>query len=217
VPEEIGSAPGMDAPALWRRGRRLLQEGRAREAAVLLDRALLLDPCFSPALDARARAHLELGESEAAVALLERAVAAPGAGVELHNNLAVALMRAAQPLRSSAVFDEALRRFGPRPVLLENRARLRQEQGDLEGALQDLSDVVLLTPGDPEAWRRLAGNLLHMRALRPSHHAWLVAARLTWAQGDSRRRAAAMAMLGALVGLAIRTGLGESPPTSSRG
>lgn len=55
------------------RGRALLEEGRAGEAAGVLERAVRRDPSSGHAYLALARARVRLGEEEAAVGLLERA------------------------------------------------------------------------------------------------------------------------------------------------
>lgn len=57
------------------RGRALLGEGRAEEAAGVLERAVRRDPSNGHAYLALARARLSLGDEETAVGLLDRAAA----------------------------------------------------------------------------------------------------------------------------------------------
>lgn len=55
------------------RGRDLLEEGEARRAAAVLERALRIDPTHGEAYLVLARARIALGEEARAVGLLERA------------------------------------------------------------------------------------------------------------------------------------------------
>lgn len=73
--EEETAARRAASDRLVERGRRLLEQERAREAAGVLERAVRRDPSNGHAYLALARARVRLGEAGSAVGLLERASA----------------------------------------------------------------------------------------------------------------------------------------------
>ena len=119
-------------------------------ALALIDSALALrdDPAVRLR---RAQLLVQLERPDEARAELERALAADPdqvAGWILRAELRPREERAA----ALGDLDQALRLDRASRAALLARAAMRQEDGDLQGAIADRSQVLRLSPGDPQAW-----------------------------------------------------------------
>ncbi len=206
-----------DPYLLLEHGQRALRDGHFQQTAAFLDRALRLSPHDLTILNARASLFLAQHRPRNALLLLDRACALEPSFAEVWNNRGVALARIGRLKEAETSFDRAISLMGDDPAALTNRALTILQMGDLEGAVDDLTSVVEQQPGNPEPW--LYKAMVHMRTLelRQSRHAFLQAARRTWASGGSRRNALFLVLAASVLRLLLSLGIGEARPPETSG
>lgn len=199
-----------DDPVFWlHRGQDLLLRDRPAEAGRCFDIALTTAPDDVAALNARARSHFILGELEPALVLLDAAAELDPGLPEIWNNRGVILTRLGRLAEARGSFAKGLALAPGDPGILLNRALTLLVDGDAAGALADLDRTVEALPEAAEPWRHKGFAHLKLGQVRQARQALLFAARRTWAEGGSRRRALACLALGGTLGLCARLGLGE--------
>lgn len=104
----------------------------------------------------RGRSMLSERRNAEALLLLERAVVVPGAPPEAFGLLAEALLEAGRAGEALAAADAALASRGEDGTLRLLRARIRRDQGDAKGAMEDAAAAVMALPGRFEAKTLLA-------------------------------------------------------------
>lgn len=114
-----------------------LKQGRAAEALVSLDAAVYHDPKNAQAWSNRGLALSELGREQEAEESLRTAVARDPKLTEAWNNLAHVLYGSGHLQESLACLDNAVR-LSADPDYVYNRAVLRLELADLDGAQTDI-------------------------------------------------------------------------------
>jgi tetratricopeptide (TPR) repeat protein len=129
-----------DAPALLAAGLDLYREGDLPGASETFRAAAEADPSLAEAWNNAGIVRGQLGDAAGSAADFAQAIAARPGYAEARNNLARALQAMDDP-SALAEFDQALGyAVGDfRAVVLQNRAMLRQELGDLTGAVADLT------------------------------------------------------------------------------
>lgn len=163
-------------------GRALYLQGRLREAAEHLERAVAIKPRFAEAHNNIGAVLLQEGKLDAAMAELERALAIDPAYAEAHDNLGLVRFRQGR-------LDEAAEHFDKAVALAPSYAQghydlgtVRLQQGRLRDAGDEFEAALRLRPDYPEAHNNLGVVLLEqgkleeaarhfeaVLALRPDH------------------------------------------------
>ncbi len=194
-----------DDPLFWLdQGHLLLLRHRHRDAAQCFDQALVAAPDDLVALNARARTHLAMGEIEPARSLLEQACAIDEGIAELWNNLGTARARGGDAEGALESFERALALSPGDASVLCNRAMALVGAGDHERALEDLARAVQREPQESSLWSYKGATHLRAGQLRMARQSFQQSARLSWSDGDSKRKAAALMVLAAGLGLLVR-------------
>jgi tetratricopeptide (TPR) repeat protein len=132
----------------------LCQEGLGHdaEAAACFSTCIALAPDFWPLAYKRGIVHLRRREFSLACADLDRVVEAQPEMVEARINRALALVGAGRSSDAERDLTAALEREQPPTRLFFLRARVREQQGDLEGAARDRAEGLRRQPGDEASW-----------------------------------------------------------------
>jgi tetratricopeptide (TPR) repeat protein len=112
-----------------------------------------------------------------AEASFRQALAANGKNVDVLNNLAWLLsFRAGKGAEALALVDRAIKKAGPKPTLLDTRARIHRMMGNTDLALKDLDEAIAQAPSGVLYFHRaLAYERQNRKAARA---AWQEAVRL---------------------------------------
>jgi tetratricopeptide (TPR) repeat protein len=117
-----------------------------RQAVAQYERAIELDPAGDQAHYQLIGAYAGLREPERAIAQYEQKFAAAAADVRQHRLLARAYLAGYQYADAMAVAEAGLRLAQDDPVLIEFRGMARAGNGDVDGALADWRQALVLNP-----------------------------------------------------------------------
>jgi tetratricopeptide (TPR) repeat protein len=118
-----------------------------------LDRALELDPSYTPGLCYRGVVNYRLREYPAALADLDRALADDPRLSGAYRDRGKVQLALGDEAAALADFDRAIE-LDPRSEAHLWRGALRSDRGDARGALADLDAWIAVAPDDGEAWYR---------------------------------------------------------------
>jgi tetratricopeptide (TPR) repeat protein len=147
-------ATSVEAMRAYTEGLALLTRDEPKEAAVALNRAVAIDPAFAPAWLQLSRADERLGLDEEAVRAAQRAVAssaATGGRIAIEAKAQEASLRG-EPEEAQRALADLVSRY---PNDLDARVALAEAhggQGDYEGGMAVLREVVERDPNDARAW-----------------------------------------------------------------
>jgi tetratricopeptide (TPR) repeat protein len=139
-----------NADLLYQQGKQLAAEGRLAEAAIPLQKAVLLTPENVSTLTLLGKVKARLGEDVDAAALFKRVVEADPGSAEAHLNLAIALADAKD---LPGALKEATRaeRLAPGAASAHlNRARILSDLGHISEAREEFATAGRLDPKNAE-------------------------------------------------------------------
>jgi tetratricopeptide (TPR) repeat protein len=143
----------------------LLEQGNQKRfagdqdgAIVLYNRAILLSPEDPYAYTMRGFSHEEKGDHESAYKDFKKAVELAPRGSIYHNNLGNILIKLGKPEDAMSKYGEAIRLDPNNIQAYFDRAKLRHDQGDDNGAMDDLKKASTIKPPIPfiydiEGWQ----------------------------------------------------------------
>jgi tetratricopeptide (TPR) repeat protein len=150
-----GKQPGPQQPkasvpeSLTMRAARRLQAGDVQGALADANLAIMRDSHASGAYALRGSIRMTAGDRAGALSDMSRAIElAPGvAGIEIvHTNRANLLWLEGRPREAMADVEYALKLKPDFGLALHVRARIKADQGDLDGALADLNEAIRVEP-----------------------------------------------------------------------
>jgi tetratricopeptide (TPR) repeat protein len=156
------SADAMRAVTYQNLGAALQMSGRIDEAAAAFERALMLDPDYTPAYNGLGSVRRVQGRTVEAIAHLEKALHLRPDFDVARFNLANALREAGRPVEAIANYEEFLRRLPDDVDAHANLGVALAETGRLDEAVGHFRRVVALAPGTAKAHYNL-GHLLLTR------------------------------------------------------
>lgn len=140
TPQLVVKSDALSAEEHARLGAVYEREGDAERAVAEYGDALAKDPDNVVALTGLGNIALSRGKPRLAAGYYRRALDREPENVVVMNNLAMALLRAGKPKKAMEVADMAVAADnGPDPRVLETRALVLVDLGDLEGAEEDLA------------------------------------------------------------------------------
>ncbi|HXH37385.1 MAG TPA: sulfatase-like hydrolase/transferase [Thermoanaerobaculia bacterium] len=137
----------------------MINAGRARDAAVLLDRLVRDDPSNHVFRETLARALRQSGDVGRAITLYRQAVALAPNDADAWYNLAVALEETGNAREGEVALGEAAKRDPNRPEIHNIRGAALAEAGDLPGAEREFRATIAADPRNARASNNL-GNVL---------------------------------------------------------
>jgi tetratricopeptide (TPR) repeat protein len=130
----------------------LLAEGKCQEASALCDGILRVDPEDAAALTLKGHALTGLGRPVDALPFFKLARLHLPVYPPIRFNLAKAFDAVGQGKDALAEYDEALKLDGAYADARAQRAALREQLGDREGAIADLNGLVRRSPEEGRMW-----------------------------------------------------------------
>ncbi|MFT5106384.1 MAG: tetratricopeptide (TPR) repeat protein [Verrucomicrobiales bacterium] len=153
-PDHQGAAEAL-APELERWGKRLLVEGKGKEAVEPLSQLQQLKPEDVNVLNFLGIALIQSGQPKEAIPHLKKVLEASPANAGVHNNLASAYAQVGDKDRAAMHFTETINLAPGHISATLNLGELNLEEGDLETATAYFIMALKIQPGHPTATARL--------------------------------------------------------------
>ncbi|HOY31755.1 MAG TPA: hypothetical protein PKW80_07740 [Bacteroidales bacterium] len=116
------------------------------------NKALAINPNFTPGLSARGSTYIEMKNYEAALTDLDLAVKLGSSEADTYNNRGFAFQNVNDTVAAMRDYNKALKINPMKQVVYNNRSTLKAIMGNFPGALEDINKAISLNPDDSKAY-----------------------------------------------------------------